>query len=318
MRYHKLDLNLLAVLDALLVHKNVTRAADQLCLAQPSVSNSLSRLREHFQDELLVMVGRKMVLTPLAESLRQPVCELLANARRVAQMRATFDPIEANSVVSVIASDYILSIFLPTILRSLGQKAPSIRLALTPPHDDVIKQFRSGNFHFMILPDYITGVNAGTEPLFVDRFVPIASIESNFAEPITWREYISAQHIAIKLGTQPVCDVVDYCLPEHEKRKIVMYIPGFNLAASFLSGTNYLLTVPELFAYYCVGKYPVKILQTRFPLPEIKETLHWPIHLQTDPANIWMRGLIQQTFSSLTYTDFSLNKFSSEDAFYFQ
>ena len=77
MHFGGLDLNLLMVLDALFVEKNVTRAGERIHLSQSATSGALSRLREYFKDDLLVHVGRRMVLTPLAEELAQPVRELL-------------------------------------------------------------------------------------------------------------------------------------------------------------------------------------------------------------------------------------------------
>ena len=42
----RVDLNLLVYLDALLKERNVTKAATQLGLSQPAMSNGLRRLRE--------------------------------------------------------------------------------------------------------------------------------------------------------------------------------------------------------------------------------------------------------------------------------
>ncbi|WP_141290877.1 LysR family transcriptional regulator, partial [Ideonella azotifigens] len=44
----RLDLNLLATLEALLAEQNVTRAAARLHLSQPAVSAQLNRLRTLF------------------------------------------------------------------------------------------------------------------------------------------------------------------------------------------------------------------------------------------------------------------------------
>ena len=75
-----LDLNLLVVLDALISEKSVTRAGERIHLSQSATSGALLRLREYFKDDLLVLVGRKMVLTPLAEELAQPLRQLLQQA----------------------------------------------------------------------------------------------------------------------------------------------------------------------------------------------------------------------------------------------
>jgi Transcriptional regulator len=54
MNISNFDLNLLRVLDALLIERNVSRAAERLALSQPAVSNALARLRELLDDPLLV------------------------------------------------------------------------------------------------------------------------------------------------------------------------------------------------------------------------------------------------------------------------
>ena len=56
----QLDLNLLVTLDALLAEHNVTRAAERLHLSQPSVSVHLAKLRDAFDDPLLLPSPRGM------------------------------------------------------------------------------------------------------------------------------------------------------------------------------------------------------------------------------------------------------------------
>ena len=58
-----LDLNLLASLDALLAEKNVTRAAKKIHVTRSTMSGILRRLRDQFDDELLVRIGRSYDLS---------------------------------------------------------------------------------------------------------------------------------------------------------------------------------------------------------------------------------------------------------------
>ena len=83
MNVNRVDLNLLVYLDALLRERNVTQAANQLHLSQPAMSNGLRRLRELFDDPLLVRVGRRMQPTPRAEEL--------AELGRTAEAAAAYD-----------------------------------------------------------------------------------------------------------------------------------------------------------------------------------------------------------------------------------
>jgi LysR family transcriptional regulator, nod-box dependent transcriptional activator len=77
MQLNRFDLNLLIALDALLHEGNVTRAAERVFISQPATSAAFQKLREFFEDPLLVRVGRDMQPTPRGLSLVEPVREAL-------------------------------------------------------------------------------------------------------------------------------------------------------------------------------------------------------------------------------------------------
>jgi DNA-binding transcriptional LysR family regulator len=97
MHFEQLDLNLLVALDALLTERSITAAGVRVHLTQSAMSGALSRLREFFNDELLTQVGRKMVPTPLGESLAEPVRQILLQVKAAINAKPGFDP--ATSVV---------------------------------------------------------------------------------------------------------------------------------------------------------------------------------------------------------------------------
>src|SRR5690606_27825437 len=101
MRLDRFDLNLLITLDALLETRNVTRASEQLHIGQSACSSALARLRDYFGDDLLVPTARQLLLTPLAEALRNPVSEALFHARKVIIQRPDFDPETAQETFEV-------------------------------------------------------------------------------------------------------------------------------------------------------------------------------------------------------------------------
>lgn len=81
MNLRSVDLNLLVVLDALLSERNLSRAGQRIGLGQSAMSAALARLREVFQDPLLVRVGRELGLTRNAEELIIPLREALSRIR---------------------------------------------------------------------------------------------------------------------------------------------------------------------------------------------------------------------------------------------
>ena len=76
-----LDLNLLVTLDVLLEIRNVTATAERVGVTQSAVSHRLARIRDFFDDPLLVSAGEDLVLTPKAEALRTPLRVALQGLR---------------------------------------------------------------------------------------------------------------------------------------------------------------------------------------------------------------------------------------------
>lgn len=123
-----LDLNLLVVLDRLLHERSVTRAARALAMTQPAVSHALKRLRGWFDDDLLQRRGNRMVLTPRAEALVEPVGDLLQRIRALTSTeRLPLDAIERTLRLSMV--DFVAAALLPPLLATLSQEAPKITLA---------------------------------------------------------------------------------------------------------------------------------------------------------------------------------------------
>ena len=128
MQLNRFDLNLLIALDALLREKNVTRAAERVFVSQPAMSAALHKLREYFNDPLLVRVGREMELTSRGESLVEPVREALLRIQMMLGTQPTFDPKTARREFTVIMSEEAVPGVLPPLLRTLAHEAPELDL----------------------------------------------------------------------------------------------------------------------------------------------------------------------------------------------
>jgi anthranilate phosphoribosyltransferase len=78
-------LRLLLALDALLVEGSVNRAAERLGMSAPAVSRLLGQIREIYDDPIFVRASRRLIPTPFAESLRQRLRALAAEAEALCQ-----------------------------------------------------------------------------------------------------------------------------------------------------------------------------------------------------------------------------------------
>src|ERR1700722_15918702 len=103
----KVDLNLLVTLEALLAEQNVTKAAARLNLSQPAVSAQLNRLRDVFEDPLLVPAHRGMTPTAKALELLAPLRQALDQLRTPLASHGSFSPGRATLTVTIACTDYI-------------------------------------------------------------------------------------------------------------------------------------------------------------------------------------------------------------------
>lgn len=111
-RLQRLDLNLLLAFDVLIEECNVTRAAERLNVGQPAMSASLAKLRKILDDPLLVREGRQLRPTPVALELVSSVREGLDLIGGAVDSRQSFDPATGRRTFTIMASDYVLVLFL--------------------------------------------------------------------------------------------------------------------------------------------------------------------------------------------------------------
>ena len=129
--FRTLDLNLLRVFDEVMAERNLTRAARNLSLTQPAVSNALRRLRETLGDELVRRGGQGMEPTPRALTLWPAVREALRQLQE-SLVPSTFVPQEASDAFSLAMADATAAELMPGLIETLETTAPGVSLRVVP------------------------------------------------------------------------------------------------------------------------------------------------------------------------------------------
>jgi LysR family transcriptional regulator, nod-box dependent transcriptional activator len=131
MNLNRLDLNLLVALDALLTERSITRASERLHLSPSATSGALARLRTYFADELLTQIGRRMVPTPLGESLQGAVRDCLLHVQQTVEIRPQFDPATSKRNFRIKMSDFVSTVLMPPVSRR--NRLPDPATEIHPP-----------------------------------------------------------------------------------------------------------------------------------------------------------------------------------------
>lgn len=176
MRFQKLDLNLLVALDALLQERSVSLAADRLHLSQSATSSALGRLRDYFEDDLLLLKGRSMVVTPRGEELMGPVRSVLDQIRTTIAVAQPFDPAVSNRMIGLMASDYTVEVLLQRAMLEFAEEAPGISFEISPMGDDVVEELQRGRADILITIDTAISTEHPSESLWEDDFVVVSTL----------------------------------------------------------------------------------------------------------------------------------------------
>jgi DNA-binding transcriptional LysR family regulator len=296
MRFKHLDLNLFIGLQVLLEEQSITRAARRLHLSQSAVSGILARLREHFKDELLVMFGKTMVLTPFGASLAEPVGELLDQIRNTAERRPAVQPTDARRRFKLIASDYMTAVLLGEVSRQVHRLAPGVSFETVDPSAGCMELFERGETDLLItIKDYcIKSLPMAT--LLEEHYTCIVCNDNTVAgDELNLEQYLSMGHVTSQFGM----DFRDgyehaYLKAQGYQRNIEMAASNFNSIPYFVMGTNRIATVHSRLARIFTRHYPVREIAMPIPIPSIQICMQWHEFMDHDPLHLWLRNLISE------------------------
>ncbi|MGB0379808.1 MAG: LysR family transcriptional regulator [Cellvibrionales bacterium] len=303
---HRIDLNLLVYLDVLLRECNVTQAANQLGLSQPAMSNGLRRLRDLFNDPLLVRTSDGMTPTARALELEPLVRDILSGVERAIQPTAEFDPTDAKQVIRVMASDYAESTLFPAVMQTLRERAPGLTLDVMTPSDVSFLDVERGKIDLVInrfdqMPQSFHQIT-----LWTDTFTCLMNRDNPILKRFDLDSYLAASHIwvsktgmGVGVGVDPD-DVqrlgwVDHALDAMgKKRNIRVFTRHYQAAMTLAEQNDLIVTLPTRATWLKKDNPGVVVRDCPFDVPPLELKMAWSPLLQHNPAHRWIRQLITQ------------------------
>lgn len=294
MQFRQLDLNLLVALDALLTERNITEAGRRVFLTQSAMSGALARLREHFADELLIQVGRKMMTTPLADSLADPVREILLKIDAAIKTRPEFDPSTSHRRFSIMMSDYVSTLLMPEVLRRAEALAPRVTFeVLSNDVGNPLEILDRADIDFLIMPDQFLQKEHPSQPLFDDSYSCLVWADNPLVgDTLTQQQYLELGHVFIQFRVRvPVIDEW-FLIKLGLTRRGEVLVNNFNSLPHLVVGTRRIATLQRRLAELYARYLPLRVLEPPFELPSLTEALQWHKDFGDDPGRMWLRGIM--------------------------
>jgi len=295
MRFKKLDLNLLIALDAMLTDRSVAAAAKRLFLSQSATSGALARLRDHFQDELLVSVGRRMILTPYAQSLIEPVRRLMLQIEATVGSDSRFLPETATRKFTISASDYVTEVLLAKLVVEVAKKAPAVILEFMSSSDNPAGPLEDGDIDLLITPDMYASPGHPSELLFEEEHVVVGWSENPaLAVPLSAEVFFDLGHVAVRFARSRTANFADMQIAKLPgQRRIEIIAASFTSVPRMLIGTQRVAVMHRRLARMYEKNLPLTVHPLPFEFPPLREVLQSHIVRVRDEGIAWLRALLR-------------------------
>jgi len=288
------DLNLVVALGALLEERNVSRAAARIGRSQPATSSALARLREIFNDPLLVRYGRGYRLSQRAEELRPHVARAIAALTATFQNPKDFDPATADMVVRIAASDYLAVVLMPRLISDLARLAPGIDLrVVAADRRSAIMLLREGKVDLSLavteqdIPDVLS------LPLFDEDFVMVTRPDHPYHNgPSTPERFVEHPGLLVSQAGDGT-GIADECLARLGlKRRVAVTVAHFLLAPRLLANSDLVLVIGRRVAEAAGKELDLRVTSLPFSMPAFTARMFWHTATSNYAPLVWFRKLI--------------------------
>ncbi len=313
--FRTLDLNLLRVFDEVMAERSLTRAARNLSLTQPAVSNALRRLRETLGDELVQRSGQGMAPTPRAVAIWPAVRDALQQLQESLIPNA-FVPAQAKVTFVLAMADATAASLIPGMNDILEREAPGVALRVIPlttrdPRGLLDKEscdLALGYFP-SVVPDLTAKAQSGEAmPFFFQRlyegeYVCVMRKDHPLAcGPFTLNRYCAARHMLVSFSGRPYGFIDESLAALGRERRVVLTVNQFFTAGRVVANSNLLTVLPRHFVQVTGIADQLAQRALPFKISPVHVDALWHRRSHQQSAHLWLLDAVgraaQKAFSS--------------------
>ena len=303
--FRTLDLNLLRIFDEVMAERSLTRAARNLSLTQPAVSNALRRLRETLGDELVKRTGQGMTPTPRALALWPTVREALQQLQE-SFSPSYFDPDAASSTFVLAMADATAAELMPGLIDVLEHEAPRVTMRVVPlstrdPRrllEEDLADLAVGYFP-PVLADLSAQSHSGEAVafshvrLYNGEYVCVMRVGHPLADvPLTLDLFCAARHMLVSFSGRPFSFIDESLASLGRKRLVVLTVNQFFTAGRVVANSNLLTILPRHFVNVTGIAHQLVIKPLPFNVSPVHVDALWHRHSERQSAHMWLRQTI--------------------------
>ncbi|MGQ3003570.1 MAG: LysR family transcriptional regulator [Hydrogenophaga sp.] len=289
----RISLELLHCLVAVHNERSVTRAAERLNLSQSTVSSALAKLRVIYADPLFVSGRGSLEPTSKAQELVEFLAPSLVLIENSVLPRAAFKPSEATALFQIAMVDFVQDRLLPALRRVIELEAPNLRLSVTPLAIDTVEDsLAAQKLDLAIASTKLTLKNVRFSTVFYETFTSIVRQGHPAVKNGHWtvNAFSELNHLQVSPTGSGYVGMVDRALTDLGlKRKVVLYMPSYHLAAKMIGMSDLVALMPMKIAQDMSKTCSIQLVEPPLPLPKLPVIQMWHERSHADPLHRWLR-----------------------------
>lgn len=311
-----IDLNLLVIFEAIYTSRNISQAAVQLGMSQPTMSNALARLRNQLGDQLFVRLDRGVAPTVYSDNIIGPVRNALGMLRSGLQQAGSFDFRQTERVFRIACHGFTTSTLLPVILREIDAEAPGIRLEIMPPDwDSPFDGLLSGRADIAIDTFPKPHEEVGFDSLYATKGVAIVRKGHPLVDGILTPElFARLGHVVYSSGARRRTRFERALVSMGISRKAVCEVHTVAEVSHLVSKTDLIAIAPVAHALSVAEGLKLQVLELPFPAVGDMLISGWMRQREHDAGLTWLREAIRRAAAVLdAETSFALRNYGGTD-----
>jgi DNA-binding transcriptional LysR family regulator len=291
------DLNLLVSFNALMEEQSVSRAAERMFVTQSAMSHALQRLRQQFDDPLLVKTSTGMKPTERALALFEPVLVILRDARNLVRAPENFVAAESRERFAIAATDYMELLIAPPLIEQISLAAPGVDIHIKRTEASFPeRELEFGNLDVVLGFDAILKPRSHLirEKVFHDRMACVVRRGHPISRKkhLSLEDYVDMNHMLIARTGERSGLIDDWLAERGLSRRVALIVPHFLSAPLIVANTDMVLSLPERIAQRFAQFTPLTILPLPIELPVYDLVMIWHPLREKDTAHRWLREQI--------------------------
>ncbi|ENV09969.1 MULTISPECIES: LysR family transcriptional regulator [Acinetobacter] len=291
--FHRIDINLYPLFIAIFEQKSISKAAQLLCISQSAVSHALQRLRTQLRDDLFVRSGQKMLPTPYAEQIYQPIQTALLAIQQIAVPQQDFMPSMLQSL-KIAIHDEIEPIIFPQLVHHFAQLNLDIQfLSSKLDRKNMLADLSAQQIDFVIDLVQPHQDHLQFENLMEDHFVVCTQ-----QQDMDLSLYLSSPHIGVSSRRTGLLLEDIYLNRQQLSRQIFLRCQHYATALQVLAQyPKAILTIPQSILKHLHYAENLKIHALPIELPKINMGMYWHEQVKHNSRHQFLRTEILKIFA---------------------